>query len=150
MTDEGRGRGGDGLDGVAMRLNRVAVHLVRGLHEVDRSLGVPPGRLSALSVLVFGGPRTVGALAEVEQVTSPTMTQIVAGLERTGLAERAPHPGDRRATLVSATDEGRRLMLAGRDARVAHLMDVLERLAPDEVAVVAEAVGLLERVAAEL
>jgi DNA-binding MarR family transcriptional regulator len=138
------------LDRLALRLNRVAVHLVRGLHEVDRSLGVPPGRLSALSVLVFGGPRTVGALAEVEQVTSPTMTQIVAGLERTGLAERSPHPDDRRATLVSATDEGRLLMLAGRDARVAHLTAVLERLAPDEAAVVSEAAVLLERVAAEL
>lgn len=51
-----------------------------------------PARLSALSVLVFGGPCTLGRLADVEDVAGPTMTRIVDGLCREGLAQRAQHP----------------------------------------------------------
>src|SRR5947208_5960171 len=100
-----RGRTAD----VAFGLNSVAIHIVRRARQADRALGVPPGQLSALSVLVFGGDRTIAELAEAEQVTSPTMTRIVDGLEHQGLAQRQPHPDDRRATLVRATAKGRRI-----------------------------------------
>src|ERR687892_2039876 len=92
---------------VASQLNSMAIHLVRRARTVDQELGVPPGQLSALAVLVFGGERTIAELAAAEQVTSPTMTRIVDGLERAGLAERHPHPDDGRATLVRASRKGR-------------------------------------------
>src|SRR5438477_13053757 len=78
---------------LATRFNSIAIHLVRRLRRADEALGVPPARLSALSVLVFGGPCTLGELADREQVSPPAMTRIVTGLERRGLARRAADGG---------------------------------------------------------
>ncbi|HEV2069675.1 MAG TPA: MarR family transcriptional regulator [Acidimicrobiales bacterium] len=135
----------DGLSDTAFRLNSVAIHLVRRARTADEALRVPPGQLSALSVLVFGGERTIAQLAEAEQVTSPTITRIVDGLERAGLAQRHPHPDDGRATLVRATSKGRRLMERGRQRRVDLLTSLLERLSKDEVDAVAQAANALAR-----
>src|SRR5712691_6114087 len=79
---------------VASALNSGAIHLLRSLAAVDRQPGVPGARLSALSVLVFGGSCTLGELAAAEGVAGPTMTRIVDGLIAEHLAERLPHPTD--------------------------------------------------------
>src|SRR3954470_20967010 len=115
---------------VAARLNSVSIYLVRRARRADRALGVPPGQLSALSVLVFGGDRTITELAEAEQVTSPTMTRIVDGLEHQELARRQPHPDDRRAILVRATAKGRRIMEKGRRQRVELIAALLQSMSP--------------------
>ncbi|MET0901805.1 MAG: MarR family transcriptional regulator [Acidimicrobiales bacterium] len=133
----------DTLHDVATRLNSVSIHLVRRARTADTALGVPPGQLSALSVLVFGGERTIAQLAEAEQVTSPTMTRIVDGLEQASLAERHPHPKDGRATLVRATRRGRRVMERGRQRRVDRITKILEQLADDDVRALEQAVGSL-------
>lgn len=131
------------LTDVATRLNSVSIHLVRRARSADTALGVPPGQLSALSVLVFGGARTIAQLAEAEQVTSPTMTRIVDGLEQASLAERCPHPDDRRATLVRPTRRGRGVMERGRRRRVDLITGLLGRLSDDDVRAVARAVDAL-------
>lgn len=131
------------LADLAASLNSVAIHLVRRARTADSALGVPPGQLSALSVLVFAGERTIAALAEAEQVASPTMTRIVDGLERAGLAERRPHPQDGRATLVRASSKGRRLMERGRQRRVALIEDLLGRLDEEELRSLERAVDAL-------
>ena len=105
----------------------------------------PPGQLSALSVLVFGGERTIAQLAEAEQVTSPTMTRIVDGLEQASLAERHPHPQDGRATLVRATKKGRRIMERGRQRRVDLITDLLEPLSEGEMRALGRAVDALAK-----
>jgi len=128
---------------IAVRLNSVSIHLVRRARRADESLGVPPGQLSALSVLVFGGDRTIAQLADAEQVTSPTMTRIVDGLERADLAGRRPHPDDRRATLVRASRKGRRLMERGRQQRVELLSELLAGLDADDLVSVARATEVL-------
>ncbi|HEX7165750.1 MAG TPA: MarR family transcriptional regulator [Acidimicrobiales bacterium] len=130
---------------VAAQVNSVAIHLVRRARTVDQVLGVPPGQLSALSVLVFGGARTIAELAVVEQVTSPTMTRIVDGLERAGLAKRHQHPGDRRATIVRATNKGRRIMERGRRSRVEVVESLLEHLSDEELAAVGVAASAIAR-----
>lgn len=131
------------LADVATSLNSVSIHLVRRARTVDAALGVPPGQLSALSVLVFGGDRTIAELAKTEQVASPTMTRIVDGLERAGLAERRPHPQDGRAILVRASKRGRRVMERGRQRRVALIRGLLEPLGDDDLRAVERAVGAL-------
>src|SRR5207253_1577300 len=83
-------------DEVADRLHSAAIHLLRLVRREDTASGLTPARLSALSVLVFGGPRTVGELAAAEQVRSPTMSRLVAGMESDGLVERRPSTDDRR------------------------------------------------------
>lgn len=130
---------------VAWDLNSVAIHLLRRTRMADQALGVPPGQLSALSVLVFGGERTIGQLATIEQVTSPTMTRIVDGLEKAGLVYRRPHPGDRRASIVAATTEGRSLMEKGRQRRVAVISALLEGLSSADLEALDRGTRALER-----
>lgn len=130
---------------VASELNSMAIHLVRRARTVDQKLGVPPGQLSALSVLVFGGERTVAELAAAEQVTSPTMTRIVDGLERAGLARRHRHPHDRRATIVRATRQGRTVMERGRRARVELLDALLDDLSEEDLRAVQRATSAIAR-----
>ena len=131
------------LAAVAASLNSVSIHLLRRARSADAALGVPPGQLSALSVLVFGGDRTIEELAKTEHVASPTMTRIVDGLERAGLAERRPHPQDGRAILVRASRRGRRVMERGRQRRVDLIKDLLEPLGDDDLRAVERAVDAL-------
>lgn len=119
------------------------------MRREDPVTGVPPAQLSALSVLVFGGPRTLGELAAAEQVRPPTMTRIVQGLEAAGLVRRARDAGDGRVHRLRATPRGRRVMHAGRKRRVENLATLLGRLPPDEIARVREAAELVERALAQ-
>jgi len=132
---------------VADRLHSAALHLLRRLRAEDDELGISPPRLSALSVVVFGGPLTIGALAEAEGVKAPTMTRLVDGLEREGLVTRESDPADRRAVRVRATEDGRRALIEGRGRRVAALAAGLRRLPDRDVATLRRAAELLERVA---
>ena len=102
----------------AAALNSGAIHLLRELRAADRQSGLTPARLSALSVLVFGGPTSLGRLARVEDVAGPTMTRIVDGLCRLGLARREPHPDSARSVRISATQDGERLMRAAAQRRI--------------------------------
>jgi DNA-binding MarR family transcriptional regulator len=129
---------------VADRLHSAAIHLLRALRREDRALGVGPAKLSALSVLVFGGPRSIGALARAEQVRLPTMSRLVSALERDGLTTRTPDPEDGRATRVHPTARGRSVLRQGRARRVAMLARRLEQLPEADRALLARAADLIE------
>jgi DNA-binding MarR family transcriptional regulator len=133
----------------ATELNSGAIHLLRAVRRVDRDSGLPPSQLSALSVLVFGGPLTLGALAAAEEVAGPTMTRIVDGLVARGLAERQ-RPADRRTVLVAATSAGRRVMRDGRRRRVEALEAALAALPAADRRRLRGVGPLLERMAAEV
>ena len=106
---------------LAAEVHSAALRLLRLLRREDRASEVGPAQLSALSVLVFAGPQRLGELARIEDVRPPTVTGIVRGLEAAGLARRRPDVEDQRSTVVEATPAGRRVLLAGRDRRVAAL-----------------------------
>ena len=110
---------------------RAAIHLLRLVRQVDVAAGLGPAQLSALSVLVFGGPRSLGALAAAEQVRPPSMTRVVQELETAGYVRRRPDASDKRAIRLEATAKGRRLMLDGRDRRAALLASWLGALTSD-------------------
>jgi len=131
----------------ADRLHSAAIHLLRRLRAEDPASGLSAPRLSALSVIVFGGPLTLGQLAEAEQVRPPTVSRLVKELEAEGLVEREQDEKDRRVQHVRATSKGRRLLDAGRRRRVARLAAELERLAPAERRLLASAARVLERLA---
>jgi DNA-binding MarR family transcriptional regulator len=97
----------------------------------DRESGIGPAQLSALSVLVFGGPRSPGELAEAEQVRAPTMSRIVSGLERAGLVKRHATEDGRRVRL-EATAKGAKILWEGRRRRVESLAHALSALTRDE------------------
>jgi DNA-binding MarR family transcriptional regulator len=131
------------LSSLALELNSLSIHIVRYARHADASLGVPPARLSALSVLVFGGDRTLSELADAEQVSLATISRVVDGLESSGLARRRPNPADARSWVVQATARGRRLMEKGRAERVERLQTVLHNIPAGERATVEHALTLL-------
>jgi DNA-binding MarR family transcriptional regulator len=129
---------------VADRLHSASIHLLRRAAEEDRGAGLSRARLSALSVVVFRGPLTLGELASAEGVRSATMTGIVNGLEREGLVRRRPHRTDRRAVQVEATAAGRRLLERARTRRIALVASKLGDLSQSELDVLQRAADLLE------
>src|SRR3982750_4102975 len=133
----------------ADRFHSAAIHALRHVRREDPATGLSAARLSALSVLVFGGPRTLGDLAAAEQVRPPTMTRIVQALERERLVRRERDPEDGRVARLRATAKGRRVMQSGRARRVPSLAGLLARLSRDEVARVREAAELVERALAQ-
>lgn len=129
---------------VADALHSAAIHLLRSVRRVDETSGLTAARLSALSVLVFGGPTTVGRLASAEQVSAPTMSRLVQALEREGLVVREADVDDARAVRVTATAEGGRLLQQGRARRIDELVKLLEPLSQDELATLAGAAAMIE------
>ena len=134
----------DDLSTAADRFHSAAIHALRYARREDDAGGVSPARLSALSVLVFGGPKTIGELAAAEQVRPPTMSAIVDGLEHQGLARRSPHPGDRRLVRVHASAKGKRVLERARRRRIAALADRLSDLRPEQIELVRAAAELVD------
>ena len=126
-------------------LHSAAIHLLRRVRRVDEASGLSAARLSALSVIVYGGPIRISALARAEQVRTPTMTPIVAALERDGLVTRQRDRTDARAALLKATPRGARLLADGRARRVTLLASELRTLSLEDRRTLEQAVAILER-----
>ena len=133
----------------ADRFHSAAIHALRHVRREDPATGLSAARLSALSVLVYGGPRTLGELAAAEQVRPATMTRIAQSLVEDGYARREADPADGRVVRLSATPKGRRVMQKGRERRVTNLARLLGRLSPEEVGQVREAAELVEKALAQ-
>jgi DNA-binding MarR family transcriptional regulator len=130
---------------VADRLHSAAIHLLRYARKQDVLSRQGPARLSALSVLVFGGPMTLGQLARVEQVKAPTMSRIVSGLKRSGLARIETDAKDARRIRVSVTPKGERLLQQARQRRIQIVAETLAPLAEEELAILRKAAALIEQ-----
>jgi DNA-binding MarR family transcriptional regulator len=133
------------VERVVDRLHSAALQLLRRVRRQDARLGIGPTGLSALSMLVVRGPCTVSQLADAEQVALPTTSRLVASLERHGLVVRASDPSDRRRTLVRPTSTGRIVMRRGRERRVLDLAERLDRLSPDDIALLERAAEVMEQ-----
>jgi DNA-binding MarR family transcriptional regulator len=131
---------------IADQLHSVAIHLLRKLRKEDGGSGLNAPRLSALSVIVFGGPITLGDLAAAEQVRPPTMTRIVNALEEQGLVLRTQNTKDGRSVYLSATPAGKKLLMAGRARRVRALAKPIAALNREEQSVLQEATAILKEV----
>ena len=139
-----------GLLETADQLHSAAIHLLRRLRVRDRESGVGPAQLSALSVLVLGGgPRSLGELAEIEQVRPPTMSRIVVGLERAGLVRRRGTEDGRRVRL-EATARGTKILQEGRRRRVESLAQALASLSEEDRERLTELSSLLEQLLRKL
>jgi DNA-binding MarR family transcriptional regulator len=107
--------------GIADRLHSAAIHLLRHVRTEDAESGLTASRLSALSVIVFGGPISISDLAAAEQVRPPTISRLAKEMGWEGLVRRERDSTDRRIVRLRATAKGRQLLLEGRERRIAKL-----------------------------
>lgn len=129
---------------LADALHSAAIHLLRLVRTEDRTTGIGPAQLSALSVLVFGGSISLRRLAAVEQVKPPTMVRIVRGLVERQLATTRADPSDARRISISATRRGRSLMGRARGRRVQALAGMLSQRTDVELGQLRQAVRILK------
>ncbi len=131
---------------LADRVHSAAIHLLRRLRKQDDASGLSAARLSALSVVVFGGPLTIGQLANAEQVSAPTMTRLVMGMQRDGLVKRERDAHDARIVWIRATAKGDRLLREGRRRRVAALAHELSALSAADAEHLERAAEIIDRI----
>jgi DNA-binding MarR family transcriptional regulator len=131
---------------VAAKLNSAAIHLLRSISRQDTSSGLSPARLSALSVVVYGGPMTMGELAAAERVQLPTISRLATALEHDGLVVRRADPRDGRVVRIEATDKGVRTLEEARRLRIRELAGRLSGLSPEELTTLERSADLIEHV----
>ncbi len=107
--------------------------------------GLSHGLLSALATVRTHGPLRLAELAQLETVSAPSTTRLVAELEGKGLVTRATDPADGRAILISITPTGIETIAAARAARAAMIAQLFESLEPHEVAAITAALPALEK-----
>jgi DNA-binding MarR family transcriptional regulator len=127
-------------------MHSAAIHLLRHAREVDASaMGISAARASALSVLVFGGARSLTELAAAERVTNATMSKLVTAMEAEGLLRRYPDVNDARSIRIEATKKGRRILERGRERRLDLLEGLLGDASEAEIAAMCTAASVVER-----
>jgi MarR family transcriptional regulator, transcriptional regulator for hemolysin len=94
---------------LAFLLSRVSHALVTELTARLAELGVSP-RAHCVLAKAMTGEHTQSALADMSGLDKTTMVVTIDELERTGLAERRPAAGDRRARIIAVTDAGERMV----------------------------------------
>jgi len=137
----GRELGAD-LLAVVARLNRLATQRTR--------LPLPWAQARLLSTIEDQGEARISDLACLDHCSQPTMTTQVRRLEDAGLVSRTGDPDDARAVLIRITEEGRRTLARVRADRAAAVNPWLERLAPEDRETLADAVGVLRRLLADV
>ena len=130
---------------LASRLRVSVARLARRLRQEGSREDATPSQLTTLATLYRDGPMTLGELAEAERVRPPSMTKIVAALVERGLVRREVSKEDARVVHVEATAKGRAEHEEYQKRREAWLNHRLAELTPEERALLAEAVEILDR-----
>jgi DNA-binding MarR family transcriptional regulator len=125
-------------------VSRLAYHLRT---PATRS-GITPTRLTALSALTrYPDGLRQGDLAELMNISPPSMTRLVEILEEAGWVERRRDPDDQRCLLIVLSPVGRKTLDTLRDESASQLSEELADLTADERAALAAAVPVLRKLA---
>jgi DNA-binding MarR family transcriptional regulator len=141
--------GGAGHSALCLRLMQLFPRVSRGMRRwQDKAAPATPTPLGPRHVAalqqLLGGPVTVGELAERLGLTMPTVSGVVADLDRAGFVGRHPDPADRRRTIVRIEPAQRVVIGAWLDGAASPLARVLDKLAPAEQEAFLKAMDLLE------
>jgi DNA-binding MarR family transcriptional regulator len=129
---------------VRTEVGRLAYHLRT---PATRS-GITPTRLAALSALTrYPDGVRQGDLAELMNMTAPSMTRLVEILEEAGWVERRRDPADHRCLLLVLSKMGRKTVETLRDESATQLSEELADLSAAERATLAAAVPVLRKLA---
>ncbi len=126
-------------------MHSASIHLLRRAAREDAKNGTSGARLSALSVLVFAGPKTVSELAGWERVKVPTMSRLVAAMEGEGLIRKARNGSDARSVVLHPTAKGRRVLDRARELRLSALAALFAEATAEELETVREAAAIVDR-----
>lgn len=96
-------------------ISRTARLMYRLTDAAFQPLGLASAQLPVFGALKDGVAKTPKELAEMARIEQPTMTQLLARMERDGLVRRTPHPEDRRSTLISLTPKALRRLPQARE-----------------------------------
>jgi DNA-binding MarR family transcriptional regulator len=132
---------------VARSLRRATLRLARSLRRERPGEARPSSQVSVLASL-RDGEHTARQLADLERIQPQTLSRTLAALEGDGLIYRRSDPDDRRRAWLGLTSAGLAVLgqdMAGRDAWLA---ERLVGLSPAELAVLALAAELVEKLAA--
>jgi len=134
---------------ICLRLMRAFRSVSRGMRRWQDGAAPPataplsPRHVAALEQLL-GGPVTVGELASRLDLTLPTVSGVLADLDRAGFIERHPDPADRRRTIVQVIPSRADLIGEWLDDAAKPLARVLDKLTPSEQEAFLKAMDLLE------
>jgi DNA-binding MarR family transcriptional regulator len=134
---------------LCLRLMQLFPRVTRGMRRWQDSAAPPspaplgPRHVAALEQL-RGGPITVTELATRLGLTLPTVSGVLAELDRAGFVERHPDPADRRRTIVQITAARAGLIGDWLDGAAQPLARVLDKLDPSEQQAFVKAMDLLE------
>jgi DNA-binding MarR family transcriptional regulator len=126
-------------------MHSASIHLLRRAGREDVKNGTSGARLSALSVLVFAGPKTVSELAGWERVRVPTMSRLVAAMDEEGLIRKARNGSDARSVVLHPTAKGRRVLDRARELRLSALASLFAEATAEELQTVREAAAIVDR-----
>jgi DNA-binding MarR family transcriptional regulator len=129
---------------LAMRLRMAIARLARNLRQQSDS-ELTPSQQILLATILDHGPATPTELAAREQVSAPTISRALGGLEEQHLVSRRPDETDGRVTKVLITDEGRTQLTLARTRRNAWLAQRLGDLDKKDRERLTAALNVLER-----
>jgi DNA-binding MarR family transcriptional regulator len=141
--------GGSEHSVLCLRLMQMFPRITRGMRrwqdQASPAAQAPlsPRHAAALEEL-RGGPLAVGALAERLGLTLPTVSGVVADLDRAGCVDRQPDPGDRRRTIVRIAPAKASLIAQWLDGAASPIASVLDQLDASEREAFLKAMTLLE------
>ena len=125
----------------AQALGELLVQAARGQRRRWRDTLAPwdlsPHHARALHVVTDRAGVRLSDLAEALHIAPRSATEVADALQARGLVERTPDPTDRRAVVLTATDEGRRVQAEIAAARAADNRDLFARLDADDRATLA-------------
>jgi DNA-binding MarR family transcriptional regulator len=136
-------------DVVCLRLMQAFRRVSRGMRRWPDGAALPstaplsPRHIAALEQLL-AGPLTVGELAAGLGLTLPTVSGVLADLDRAGFIERHPDPADRRRTIVQVIPAQATLIGQWLDGAAKPIARVLDQLSPTEQQAFLKAMDLLD------
>jgi DNA-binding MarR family transcriptional regulator len=127
----------------------LAVHhrMFRAVNDAMSGCGLSMARTKVLRHLHEQGPTRQSVLAADFELSPHSITDIVDGLERQGMAERRPDPADRRAKLVAITDAGEASLDGANATRERLLTQIFGSLSEDDRVTLLRLLGSLDEAA---
>jgi DNA-binding MarR family transcriptional regulator len=135
---------------VGERYLTVHHRMFRAVNDEMSGCGLSMARTKVLRRLREQGPTRQSALAADFGLSPHSITDIVDGLERLGMAERRPDPTDRRAKLVAITDAGEAGLDVANATRERLLTQIFGALSEADRATLLRLLGSLDEAAQKL